>query len=59
MELQVFYQKRSCNYVRGICVGCQKKSQETDLKTVSVREEEPESTPGKTQEKIPKKMSEK
>ena len=26
------------------CVGCQKKSQETDLKTVSVREEEPEST---------------
>ena len=32
------------------CVGCQKKSQETDLKTVSVREEEPESTPEDSRE---------
>ena len=32
------------------CVGCQKKSQETELKTVSVREEEPESTPEDSRE---------
>lgn len=32
------------------CVGCHKKSQETELKTVSVREEEPESTPEDSRE---------
>ena len=50
MELQIFYQKRGCNYVRGILCGLPEKSQETDLKTVSVREEEPESTPEDSRE---------
>lgn len=51
MELQVFYQKRSCNYVRGILCGLPEKvTGMTDLKTVSVREEEPESTPEDSRE---------
>ena len=56
MELQVFYQKRSCNYVRGILCGLPEKVTGRQILRQCLSGKKNRKVHRKTQEKIPQKM---